>query len=283
MKNIVKLDWLEISFYTSLSHEVVDTLIFYGFTFSILIISISSFILLSGKAKKALETAAQAATIIGLGLQAYQIKQEQSNNKNDKQNKGSNSNSGSNSGSNTDSNKSSTSDQKKSLLPLLHTRKNELNSESDVNLSSIISLPLLPSASGHLICKKGKAPLIKKVVEPMGPTPSSSLLTPWRGHEASATILPFLGITLSESASTLSQCAYVVLGLSVVTLWTLINVLGYLTALHLLSISKFEIKYPKLSFFFKYFRATSLIYVVIQGILCVTSILVLIITSLLFI
>jgi hypothetical protein len=95
----------------------------------------------------------------------------------------------------------------------------------------------------------------------------------------SSIILPFLGIILPENATDINNFAYSVLSLSIIILWTLTNVLGYLSAIHLLSISKFEIKYPKLFYFFKYFRYSSFIFVLIQGIICIIAVMTLIVVS----
>ena len=77
--------------------------------------------------------------------------------------------------------------------------------------------------------------------------------------------------------------AYSVLKVSIVILWTFINVLGYLSAIHLLKISNFENKYPRLSYFFKYFKYSSIIFVIIQGIICIISVIILIVVSFYFI
>jgi len=97
------------------------------------------------------------------------------------------------------------------------------------------------------------------------------------------TIVPFLGTVLPENASDINKFAYSVLGVSIVILWTLINVLGYLSAVYLLTISNFENKYPKLNYFFKYFRYSSFTFVIIQGIICIIAVLTLIIVSYYFI
>jgi len=99
----------------------------------------------------------------------------------------------------------------------------------------------------------------------------------------SLSILPLLGIILPENPSDVNVFAYLVLGISLVILWTLINVLGYLSAVYILSISNFENKYPKLSYLFKYFKYSSLLFVVIQGIICILSTITLIILSFYFI
>jgi hypothetical protein len=96
------------------------------------------------------------------------------------------------------------------------------------------------------------------------------------GH---AILWPFLGLTLSENVVALNQYAYAVLALSVVVLWTLVNVFGNLSAVYLLSIYNFETKYPKFLRFFKFFKYTSLTYVVIQGIICLTAVMFLIFTA----
>src|ERR1700722_8499319 len=95
--------------------------------------------------------------------------------------------------------------------------------------------------------------------------------------------LPILGVISPENTSDITQFGYFVLGLSIIILWTLINVLGYLSAIHILSISNFESKYPKLLIFFKYFKYSSITFVVIQGIICIISVLTLIYISYLFI
>ena len=96
-------------------------------------------------------------------------------------------------------------------------------------------------------------------------------------------LLPILGVISPENATDITQFGYFVLGLSIIILWTLINVLGYLSAVHILSISNFESKYPKLLIFFKYFKYSSITFVVIQGIICIISVLTLIYISYLFI
>ena len=91
-------------------------------------------------------------------------------------------------------------------------------------------------------------------------------------------------ITIDESSTSITQICYGVFLLSVIALFCLINIIGYMIAYILLNNKKDYIKkYPRLEKIVNYYKVSSLVFVSIEVILCFTCLLLLVIFSLLFI
>ena len=100
-------------------------------------------------------------------------------------------------------------------------------------------------------------------------------------------ILNMLDINIPNEAEEIVHYNFAVMTLSIIILSCFCNVVGYLSALHILNQSNFinnnKDKYPKLYKLFKYYSKSSLIFVFIEGLICVTFLLFIIISSLLLI
>jgi hypothetical protein len=96
-------------------------------------------------------------------------------------------------------------------------------------------------------------------------------------------ILTNLDINVNDSVPIISPLAYGVFLLSLVALLCFINILGYILSYYLIQKGNYEIKYPKIKILISYFKRVSLIYLIIEGLLCLTCLILLIIFSILFI
>ena len=84
-------------------------------------------------------------------------------------------------------------------------------------------------------------------------------------------ILNYLNIEIPDDALPIINFSFGIFLLAIIALLCFLNVVGYLSAIILLNKYKdnIEIKYPRLKKFLLYFENTSLVYVLIDGILCI--------------
>jgi len=90
-------------------------------------------------------------------------------------------------------------------------------------------------------------------------------------------IFSFLDIKISDNASTLTQYSYSVFILSIVGLFCFINILGFLVTYILIQQGDYEKKYPKFKKIINYYKKSTLVYAIIETLLCLTCFLLLII------
>ena len=84
---------------------------------------------------------------------------------------------------------------------------------------------------------------------------------------ALAFILSFFNIDISNSSSTIVKLSTSILILSLVSFFCLLNAFLYAIAYIFIIKSDYQIKYPKLQKIIKYYKTTTLIYVVIEAII----------------
>jgi len=96
-------------------------------------------------------------------------------------------------------------------------------------------------------------------------------------------ILTNLDINVNDSDPMITQLAYGVFLLSLVALFCFINILGYITTYYLIQKGNYELKYPKLKRLIEHFKGVTLIYLIIEVLLCFICLILLIIFSILFI
>jgi hypothetical protein len=90
-------------------------------------------------------------------------------------------------------------------------------------------------------------------------------------------IFSSLDIKISDNASTLTQYSYSVFILSIVGLFCFINVLGFLVSYIFIQQGEYEKKYPKFKKLINYYKKSTLVYAIIETLLCLTCFLLLII------
>jgi hypothetical protein len=90
-------------------------------------------------------------------------------------------------------------------------------------------------------------------------------------------IFSFLDIKISDNASTLTQYSYSVFILSIVGLFCFINILGFLVTYILIQQGDYEKKYPKFKIIINYYKKITLVYAIIETLLCLICFLLLII------
>ena len=93
-------------------------------------------------------------------------------------------------------------------------------------------------------------------------------------------ILSKLDITVTDNHSSLTQMSYGVFLISLVALFCLINIIGYMIVNIIINKVDYEKRYPRLSKIINYYRKMSLIYVGIDIILCLICLLLLVFFSL---
>ena len=96
--------------------------------------------------------------------------------------------------------------------------------------------------------------------------------------------LPFILSKVDSSIlnSDISELAYAVFLLSVITLYCLTNILLYFTSIIIIQQKNYELKYPKLKTVINYYKKFSIVYISIEIFFCVVCLLMLIISSLIF-
>jgi putative copper export protein len=77
-----------------------------------------------------------------------------------------------------------------------------------------------------------------------------------------------LDINVNDSDPVITQLAYGVFLLSLVALFCLINIIGYLLTYYLIQKGNYEVKYPKLTRLINYYKNTTLVFIIIEIILC---------------
>gem|GEM_PF-5133009 len=100
-------------------------------------------------------------------------------------------------------------------------------------------------------------------------------------------IFPFIlgnfDISVSNSAPESTQIIYGFFILSLVALFCFLNIIGYVIAYYFVQKGNYEVKYPKLVKLINYFRKVTIIYFVIEVLLCFTSLTLIVLFSFLFI
>jgi|SRR5882724_8702264 len=92
-----------------------------------------------------------------------------------------------------------------------------------------------------------------------------------------------LNVNVEDTASNLTHFSYGIFLISLVALCCFINIMGFLITYILIQKSNYEIKYPKLRKFINYYKKSSLFYVTIEALLCLTCLLLLVVFSLLYV
>lgn len=98
-----------------------------------------------------------------------------------------------------------------------------------------------------------------------------------------AFILSKLDINLSENASSLTQLSFSVFLLSLISFLCVLNIIGVLTAYIFIQKGNYENKYPRFGKLINYYKQSSLLYVIIEIIICLVCLLLLIFYSLAFV
>ena len=96
-------------------------------------------------------------------------------------------------------------------------------------------------------------------------------------------ILSKLDMNVGNTDPNIIQFAYAILLLSVIALYCLFNIIGYMTAYIIVQNSNYEEKYPRLKNIINYYKKGSLLFIIIDVIFCVTCLVILILSSLTFI
>jgi len=90
-------------------------------------------------------------------------------------------------------------------------------------------------------------------------------------------LLPFIDNNLFNLPSTLSSINRVILGIliiSIILLYCIINIIGYFSCLYIIKYTDLIKKYPKLSPIIKYYENTSIMFLVIEIIFVIFTLLV---------
>jgi hypothetical protein len=96
-------------------------------------------------------------------------------------------------------------------------------------------------------------------------------------------ILSNLNLNVQDNDSTLTQLSFGVFILSLVALLCLINIIAYIVGYYLINNGEYEIKYPKLSRFITFYKKSTVFFLGLEILMCVTCLLILIIFSLLYV
>ena len=93
-------------------------------------------------------------------------------------------------------------------------------------------------------------------------------------------ILSMIDINVEHSSMT--RLSFSIFVLSLISLLCFINVIVYMTGYVLIQKKDYENKYPKFSRLIRFYQNSSLVYVIIEGIICISCLLVLVVFSLLY-
>lgn len=96
-------------------------------------------------------------------------------------------------------------------------------------------------------------------------------------------ILGKFDISVSNSDPESTQIIYGVFILSLVALFCFLNIISYVIAYYLVQKGNYEVKYPKLVKLINSFRKVTIVYFVIEVLLCFTSLTLIVLFSFLFI
>jgi len=89
-------------------------------------------------------------------------------------------------------------------------------------------------------------------------------------------IIYFFGLELPSNAAPLVEVLFNVAMISLVVLLCFINVFGYLIAFYLLEYYKIDLKYPKIKGILNYFKKSSWIFLIFEGLMGFCGLIVLI-------
>lgn len=96
-------------------------------------------------------------------------------------------------------------------------------------------------------------------------------------------ILSQLDISVSSTDSSILQLSYAVCLLSLIALYCLFNIIGYMTAYIIVQNGNYEEKYPRFKKIISYYKKASLVFIIIDVIFCITCLFILFLSSLTFI
>ena len=89
-------------------------------------------------------------------------------------------------------------------------------------------------------------------------------------------IFSHLNLNIDETASHFTQFSYGVFLLSLVAMFCFINVIGFLITYILIQQGDYENKYPKFKKIINYFKKSTLLYVAIEALLCLSCLILLV-------
>lgn len=98
-----------------------------------------------------------------------------------------------------------------------------------------------------------------------------------------AFILSQLDINITENASKFTQLSFSVFLFSLIALLCFLNVIGFLIAYIFIEKKGYESKYPRLKNLINYYKKSSLFFVIIEGIICISCLLLLIFFSIMYV
>jgi hypothetical protein len=90
-------------------------------------------------------------------------------------------------------------------------------------------------------------------------------------------------VKVNDSDPVVTKLAYWVFLISLIALFCFINILGYIISYYLIQKRNYELRNPKLKRLINYFKGVKLIYLIIEGFLCITCLILLIVFSIWFI
>jgi len=96
-----------------------------------------------------------------------------------------------------------------------------------------------------------------------------------------AFILSCLDLNINENSSILTKFSFSVFLLSLIAMLCFINILGFLFVYIFIQQGEYEKKYPKFKIIINYYKNSTLIYVIIEILICFSCLLLLIIFSIL--
>ena len=96
-------------------------------------------------------------------------------------------------------------------------------------------------------------------------------------------ILSKLDINVTDLDSKFTHLSYGIFTLSLIGLLCFINIIGYMAVYIFLQEKDYETKYPRLKKIINYYKKSSLVYIGIEILLCLTSLILLVFFSLLFV
>lgn len=96
-------------------------------------------------------------------------------------------------------------------------------------------------------------------------------------------ILHMLNISIPENSSTLINFSFGILILIIVCIICFLNVFGFLIINHLINKYNIENKYPKLKKIIEYYKKISLVYIIIEGLICLSCLMFIFIACILMI
>jgi hypothetical protein len=98
-----------------------------------------------------------------------------------------------------------------------------------------------------------------------------------------AFILSLLDINSIENASKITQLSFSVFLFSLIALLCFLNVIGFLIVYIFIENKNYESKYPRLKNLINYYKKSSLFFVIIEGIICLSCLLLLVFFSIIYV